>query len=68
MATITPFREAAEEAAATERAGNYKHAASLWLDAKGKTCSYSNHRWCDHRADNCRSLHKLRKETRRGNK
>lgn len=61
MAIMT-FREAAEHAAAVERAGNYAHAAVLWRDAATHTAMAINLEWCTNRADACLRLHQLRKE------
>lgn len=56
------FRRAAEHAASVERAGNYQHAASLWVEAESQTAKTVNRVWCQHRRAVCSRLHKLRKE------
>lgn len=61
MAIMT-YREAAENAAAVERVGNYAHASVLWKEAAENTANAINLEWCANRADTCLRLHQLRKE------
>jgi type VI protein secretion system component Hcp len=59
---LSPYFQIANKAATTERAGNYKHAAMLWSEARDSSSKVLNQQYCEHRIEACEKLHMLRND------
>lgn len=49
------YKEAAEEAAAVERSGNYARASELWAEAGKKAVTLAQREWCNTRREYCKT-------------
>lgn len=54
------YMTSARNAADTERACNYRHAAVMWRNAGRNTANIKNQQWCENRAECCTRLAALR--------
>lgn len=57
---ISIYMRKARDAAGTEAAGNYKHAAMLWGAARDCAIGAVNQVYCQNRVDTCKKMDALR--------